>query len=397
MEKEKVTMLAQDVFPKVVELRRLIHQHPELSNKEEKTAALVAKTLRELGIDVQENVGGYGVVGLIKGKGPGKTIGLRADMDALPLQEQTGLPYASGTDGVMHACGHDTHTAILLGAAMIFSRIKDSLNGNIKLIFQPAEEQNPTGGALGMIEAGVLDNPKVDCMLALHVWPQYRTGTIISRNGPLMGASDRLYLTVRGSSAHGSAPQDGVDAIVIASQVISALQTIVSRNVSPVDSAVVSIGTIRGGVRYNVIADEVLLEGTVRTILPPTQDKMPKRIESIATHVAQGMGGSCEVKYVRGYPPLVNDSVVYGSVKQAISDQLGADHFIDVAAPELGGEDFSFFAQKVPSTMLWVGCTPEGIPAEEIAPLHNVKFCPDEASFLTALEALTAAAEALLR
>ena len=380
-----------------MELRHHIHQHPELSNQEEQTAALVAKTLRDMGIEVQEKVGGYGVVGLIRGKGPGKTVGLRADMDALPMHEQTGLPYASKVDGVMHACGHDTHTAILLGAAMIFNEIKDSFNGNIKLIFQPAEEQNPTGGSLGMIEAGVLENPKVDCMLGLHVWPHYETGTIISRDKALMGASDRLYITVKGSSAHGSAPHNGVDAIVIAAQVISALQTIVSRNVSPVDSAVVSIGKIEGGVRYNVIADEVFLEGTVRTITPSTQDKMPERIESIATHVAQGLGGTCEVKYVRGYPPLVNDSGVYKTATEAIAKQIGQENFIEVAAPELGGEDFSFFARKVPATMFWVGCTPKGTPEEDIAPLHNVKFCPDEASFVTALEALVAAADALLQ
>lgn len=397
MEKTQVTMLAQNVFSKVVELRRQIHQNPELSNQEQQTAALVAKTLRDLGIEVQENVGGHGVVGLIRGKGPGKTVGLRADMDALPMHEQTGLPYASKVDGVMHACGHDTHTAILLGAAMIFNELKESFNGNIKLVFQPAEEQNPTGGSLGMIEAGVLENPKVDCMLALHVWPHYSTGTIISRNGALMGASDRLFLRVKGSSAHGSAPHNGVDAIVIATQIISALQTIVSRNVAPVDSAVVTIGTIHGGARYNVIADDVALEGTVRSIDPATQDKMPARIENIASHIAQGMGGQCEVEYVRGYPPLVNDANTYKIATEAIAKQIGADNFIEVPAPEMGGEDFSFFARKVPSTMFWVGCTPKGTLEENIAPLHNVKFCPDEASFLTALEALVSAASALLQ
>ena len=305
---EEIRELAHKYGGRVVEWRRRIHRQPELSRQEERTSALAAEVLSGLGLEVRSRVGGHGVVGLLRGGGgDGRTVALRADMDALPMCEETGLPYASEVDGVMHACGHDTHTAMLLGAACVLSELRDGLRGNVKFIFQPAEELNPTGGAPGMIADGVLEDPHVDALFALHVWPGYETGRIVARAGPQMGASDRIYLTVEGKTAHGSAPHQGVDAIVIAAQVVSGLQTLVSRTVAPLDSAVVTIGTIRGGYRYNVIADRVELEGTVRTLAPDTQGALPGLIERTAQGIARALGGDCKVTYVKGYPPTVND------------------------------------------------------------------------------------------
>ena len=368
-------------YPEMVELREDFHRHPELSQHEERTAALAAEVLSGLGLEVRRGVGGHGVVGLLKGKTGGPTVALRADMDALPMKEETGLPYASENDGVMHACGHDTHTAMLLGAACVLSDMKDELKGNVKFIFQPAEELNPTGGAPGMISDGVLEDPHVDALFALHVWPIYETGHIVMRPGPQMGASDRLFITIKGKSAHGSAPDQGVDAIMIASQVVSGLQSIVSRSVSPLDSAVVTIGTIKGGWRYNVIPDNVEMEGTVRTLREETQSRMPELIERTVRGIAEGLGGSCEVRYVKGYPPMVNDPKLFKLAANAVKNGIGEDALIVAEEPALGAEDFAFFARERPSVMGWLGCSPKGAPAGSVGILHNTRFRPDEACF----------------
>ena len=393
---KKIEELAQKYNSKVVDWRRAIHSHPELSMQEEKTSALVAEALSGLGIEVRKNVGGHGVVGLLKGGKPGKTAGLRADMDALPMQEETGLPFASAVDGVMHACGHDTHTAMLLGAACVLSEMKDDLEGNVKFIFQPAEELNPTGGAPGMIKDGVLENPHVDALFALHVWPGYETGKIITRAGALMGASDRLFLTVSGKSSHGSAPHQGVDAVMIASQIVGGLQTIVSRNVAPLDSAVISIGTIKGGYRYNVVADKVEMEGTVRTLKPATQDMLPELIERTAQGYARALGGDAAIKYVRGYPPTMNAPELFQLVSDMIVESMGEQHFVALENPDLGGEDFSFFARERPALMAWLGCRPAGKAPAEMAVLHNTCFEPDEACFPWGVRFLASSAAAFL-
>jgi amidohydrolase len=395
----KIEERALKIAPKVTEWRRAIHRCPELSEREEKTAALVAEVLAGLGIEVRKNVGGYGVVGLLKGSGGdgGKTVGLRADMDALPMQEETGLPFASTAPGVMHACGHDTHTAMLLGAACVLTELKNDLSGSVKFIFQPAEEMNPTGGAPGMIRDGALENPHVDALFALHVWPGLETGTIASRAGALMGASDRVFVTVSGRTSHGSAPHQGVDAIVIASQIVGGLQTIVSRSVAPLDSAVVSIGTIKGGYRYNVIADLVEMEGTVRTLSPDTQEKMPGRIERAAQGYARALGGDASIRYVRGYPPTLNSPELFQIASEAVAASMGAEHFVNVENPDLGGEDFSFFARERPSLMAWLGCRAAGKSTAETAVLHNTRFDPDEACFPWGVRFLASCATDFLR
>ncbi len=388
----RLKRLIDDVMPKVIEIRRDIHRHPELSGEEERTASRVADILSSLGIEFREGIGGNGVVGAIRGAGgPGRVCALRADMDALPMTEQTNLAYSSETEGVMHACGHDTHTAMLLGAAMVLARMKDDFAGTVKFVFQPAEEANPTGGAPAMIEAGALEDPHVDAMVGLHVWPSLATGEIGIRPGAMMGASDRVFVTVRGRSSHGSEPDRGVDAIAAAGQILSAFQTIVSRNVSPLDAAVLSIGTIRGGYRYNVIADEVVMEGTVRTLSPKVQDMMPERIRQIAGGIATAFGATAEIRYVKGYPPLLNDPTVTATVREALHSVSGA-RVLDVEHPAMGGEDFSFFARVVPSAFLWLGCRPEGVDPATFAPVHNTGFTPDEACFPYGVEALVRSA-----
>ncbi|MBQ7733610.1 MAG: amidohydrolase [Synergistaceae bacterium] len=371
-------MYSEKFLNQVITWRRDIHSHPELSQHEERTSELAAGLLESLGLEVSRNVGGLGVVGLLRCKNASKTIALRADMDALPLDEATGLEYASQTPGVMHACGHDTHTAMLMGAACALSELRESLKGNVKFIFQPAEELNPTGGAPGMIKDGALENPHVDAMLALHVWPLYETGKLIMKPGPQMGASDRLFIRVHGKTAHGSAPDQGVDAIMIAAQVINGLQSIVSRSVSPLDSAVITIGVIKGGYRYNVIPDLVELEGTVRTLRESTQSLMPELITRTAAGIAESLGGSCEVKYVKGYPPLINDSELVKLASKSVCRLFGEDALIIPEQPELGAEDFAFFARQRPALMAWLGCRPPEIDAKDFAKLHNTAFAPDE-------------------
>ena len=378
-------MYADKYMQKVIDWRRDIHAHPELSQHEERTSELVAGVLESLGLEVRRNVGGFGVVGLLRGNGS-RTVGLRADMDALPLKEATGLEYASQTEGVMHACGHDTHTAMLLGTACVLSDMREELSGNVKFIFQPAEELNPTGGAPGMIRDGVLTDPDVNAMFALHVWPAYETGKIAVRPGALMAASDRVYLTVHGKTAHGSRPDQGVDAIVAASHVITGLQGIISRNVSPLDSAVLTIGTIHGGARYNVIPDTVELEGTVRTLNPDVQDRMPELISRVAGGIAEAFGASCEVRYVKGYPPMMNDAELAGLACDSVRARLGDDALIVPDSPDLTAEDFAFFARKVPAVMAWLGCRPHNVSVNDMPMLHNTRFCPDEECFKYGIE-----------
>ncbi|WP_281746080.1 M20 metallopeptidase family protein [Thermanaerovibrio acidaminovorans] len=358
--------------------RRAVHRRPGVGMQVQETASLVADSLERMGLDVTRNVGGAGVVALLRGAADGPFVGLRADMDALEIQEQTDLPYRSEIDGVMHACGHDAHTAMLLGAARILSRLGDRLSGGVKFVFQPAEECAPTGGAPAMIADGVLEDPPVEAMVALHVWPDLPTGKVGVKAGPIMGASDRVNLVIRGRSAHGSSPEKGVDAVVMAAQLITALQTVVSRGVSPLDSAVLTFGTINGGYRYNVLADQVRIDGTLRTLDPQVRDLVVERIKSLSIGVSRGMGGDVEVHYEMGYPVTVNHPGIASVARDSVVDLLGEEGLWEVDRPSLGGEDFSFFASKVPSAFLWLGCRPPGIPPEDFPPLHNPRFNLDE-------------------
>ena len=374
---------------KVIEYRRWFHQHPELSGKEKETAAYIANALREMGLEPQENVGGYGVVALIQGKAPGKCVGLRADFDALPIQETTDLPYASQNPGVMHACGHDAHAAMLLGAAWVLNELRDQFDGCVKLIFQPSEENNTDSGAKKMIADGVLENPKVDAMLGQHVWPHGRAGSVLVRNGAMMAASDRFYIRIYGKKSHGSAPENGVDAIVIAAEVINLLQTIISRSVGPLESAVITIGEVRGGSRYNIIADEVEMVGTCRTLTPEIRDAIPPHIESIVRGVTESMGGAYEFEYLKCYSPTVNDPGMFRLVCNAAEEALGPEALVIPEHAALTAEDFSFFCEKVPSGYFWLGC---GKEHEPFHPLHSGGFSPAEEALPVGMEVLVTAA-----
>ena len=262
----EVKELVAGYWEQICRHRRYFHENPEPSHCEKETAAYISAALREMGLEPIEHVGGYGVIALIRGEGAGKCVALRADFDALEVQEQTGAPFASRKSGFMHACGHDMHAAMLLGAAWVLNELRHTFSGTVKLIFQPAEEDAAASGAKAMIAAGCLTEPPVDAIFAQHIWPSLPTGTIGVRKGSMMGASDRFFITVHGKAGHGGKPDEGIDAIVIAAHIVTALQTIVSRNVSPMGNAVVSVGKIGGGTRYNVIADAVHMEGTCRSV-----------------------------------------------------------------------------------------------------------------------------------
>lgn len=359
----------------IIEKRREIHRYPEVSRKEERTSKLIQQTLEDLNIKT-EKVFKTGVTGII-GKGDiEKTIGLRFDIDALAIEEKTGAPYGSQNPGVMHACGHDGHTAMGLGTARILKEMEDQIRGKVKLIFQPAEEDNPHGGgARYMIEEGVLKGPEVEAVLGMHIWPDLPFGYVGSKVGTIMGASDPFQVKITGKGVHASKPYQGVDSIVIGSQIVNNLQTIVSRNISPFEQAVVTIGVFDGGSSYNIIPEEVTLIGTVRTFNIQVRDKVHAKIKEICKNTAKALGGKAEVDYTFGYPPLVNDQKVVGLAEESIGEVLGQDKFIRVTEPAPIGEDFAFFAREVPSAFLWLGCSKEG---EDTPKLHSPYFNFDE-------------------
>ncbi len=391
----KLQELIHAVEPTVKKHRREIHAHPELGMQEVKTAALVQRELARIGVPYTANVGKMGVVGLINGEKPGPCIALRADMDALPIQETTGLPFASQEPGICHACGHDTHTAMLLGAAEVLWNIRHDLAGSVKLLFQPAEEMNPTGGMPFMIEDGILMNPTVDAAMALHVSSDIPTGSVGYRPGAMSASSNRFFITIKGKAAHGSAPDAGIDAIVTASQVIMGIQTIISRKVKALDSAVLTIGTIKGGDRYNVIAETVSMEGTCRTHNPQVTAMIPLLMEQIIKGICDASGCNYEFRFDSGYPAVVSDEKITTLVKDELVDMLGEERVIYIPTPRMGGEDFAFLAEKVPSTFIRIGCTAEGVTNP--APAHNGAFDPDEDCFVVGVKAYVAAAMSVLR
>ena len=381
------------VADNVIRHRRWLHAHPELSGQEKHTAAYIASALRSMGLTPVEQVGGYGVVAVIQGREGGKCVGLRADFDALSIREQTGLPFASENPGVSHACGHDMHTAMLLGVAEVLQSMKEEFTGSVKLIFQPSEENATASGAKSMIADGVLENPHVDAIFAQHVSPAYPTGSVALNPGPMSASSDRFFITVGGKSSHGSAPETGVDAVVIGAQVITALQSIVSRSVSPLDSVVLTIGKVTAGSRYNIIAEECVMEGTCRTLNPQVQAQLPARMEAIIRGVAEGMGGTCQFQYHKGFIPTMNAPEACTLVQRTATTLLGEEHVIVPEKTAMIGEDFSFFAHEVPGTLYWLGAREPGAP---FYPLHSDHFAPDEAAVTTGMQVMLSSALAYL-
>lgn len=370
MKDEEIRALAQAQQAWMVTMRRRLHRIPEGGFAEYKTQKVIADALEEMGIPYTTER--TWVVGVIEGALPGDTVALRADMDALPLEEPEGLDFRSEHPGMMHACGHDAHMTMVLGAARALAAVRDRLPGKVKLLFQPAEET--VGGAEPMVRAGVMDGVKR--VYGLHVQPYLPVGVIETRAGTLNASTDEVNLTIHGRASHGAYPESGADAIVCAAQVIMSLQTLVSRNVSPLSSAVLSIGVIAGGTAGNVICDKVSLRGTLRTANGEVRAMMKRRIEETACGVAAAMGCTAEVNIVPGYAALVNDDAEAARVMRVGARLLGADCVVNKAAPSMGGEDFSFFCEGVPGAFFHLGCVKkENMPAPL---LHSRGFRLDE-------------------
>jgi len=369
---------AKAIEKDIVDIRRKVHMYPEIGLETPNTSALVAEALSDLGMDVTERVGGHGVVGLLKGEGKsggGRTVALRADMDALPVKEETGKDYASKVPGVMHACGHDAHVAILLGAAKVLSGMRGEFAGNVKLLFQPGEEGG--GGARLMIKDGCLEAPKPDVIFGLHVgtlWPT-KAGEIGVKPGPLMAASDSFEIAVRGKGGHGAAPHLSVDPVVIASQIVVALQTIVSREIDPNAPAVVTIGKIEAGTARNIIPETCTLLGTVRYIDRSLKGFMPARIKEIASGIAHSMRGEAAVEYRNGYPLLVNDPAATEFLAKSGASVIGPDKVIGIQ-PTMGGEDMAYYLERVPGTFFSLGSASTEKATQ--FPNHHPKFDVDE-------------------
>jgi len=377
-EEEKVTVAqrfdglkeeVRDGFAeKIVALRRDIHREPELGFDTTKTAEKVLSALEGLPLDVQTGVAENGIVATLRGADDGPTVGLRADMDALPIHEETGLPFASEVGGKMHACGHDGHTSMLVGAAHALSGMRDRLNGSVKFFFQPAEEGG--GGGKVMVEEGVADD--VNSIFALHLWPGLPFGTAATKAGPIMAAADAFEMTVRGRGGHGAFPHQTVDAIAMAAQIVTALQTLVSREVDPVEPAVVTVGEIGAGSAFNIIPETARLGGTVRTLNADLRRQMPGRIEEIARGVAGGMRGDAELEYRFSYPVTRNDENVARRALGVIEALFGGENTLELPNPSMGGEDFAFFLEKIPGAFIWLGV------GEDVSFLHTPTFAFDE-------------------
>lgn len=371
-----------DIIPEVIRIRREFHAYPELSGKEIETSKRICRYLDKYGIEYKSGYAGNGVVGIIRGAKEGKTVGIRADIDALPICENNDLEYKSINEGVMHACGHDAHTAIMLGSAIILKNMEKELRGNVKFFFQPQEEA--IGGAEPMIKEGCLDNPKTDHAIGLHVMPNIPTGKVELKYGKLNGNTGSVEIIAKGKSGHAAYPETAVDAIVIAAHIITALQTLVSRNISPLNSVVLTFGKIKGGEKNNIIAKEVVLSGTLRTLDTKTRNKAKELIKRIAENVAMGLGGRADVNFQDGYIELINDDYVMKVVEETAIEVVGEENILYKEFPSLGGEDFSYFADRIPSAFFHLGCGNEEL--KTTAPLHSDKFVLDEDCIKTGIE-----------
>jgi amidohydrolase len=395
----QVDTLTRELTPQVVTWRRDFHQHPELGNRETRTAKVIADELRRLGYTVQTGVAHTGVVAVLEGGKPGPTVALRADMDALPVTEQGDLPFKStakapwnGQDvGVMHACGHDNHMAMLLGAATILARVRDQIPGTVKLIFQPAEEGPPAGeqgGAELMVKEGVLDNPKVDAIFGLHVFPM-TAGVIEYRPGPLMASGDAFTIRLTGKQTHGAVPWGGIDPIVVGAQIVMSLQTIVSRSVNITEApAVVTIGAFNGGNRFNIVPETVELLGTVRAFNEEVRQDIHRRIRDIATKTAEAAGAKAEITLGIGYPATINDPALTERMAPTLRRVAGADN-VRLSALTGTAEDFSFFQHQVPGMFFFLGVTPKGVDPKTAPQNHSPLFFADESALPVGVRALT--------
>ncbi|GAA4003429.1 M20 family metallopeptidase [Hymenobacter fastidiosus] len=395
----RIAKLAAQAEPKVIAWRRDLHEHPELGNEETRTAGIVAAHLKSLGLEVQTGVARTGVVGILRGGKPGPVVALRADMDALPVTEANNLPFASKVRttylgqpvGVMHACGHDTHVAMLMGAAEVLSQVKKDLPGTVKFIFQPAEEGSlpgEEGGAKLMVKENVLDNPKVDAVFGVHIQAQTEVGNLRYRPGGEMASSDRFTIKVIGKGAHGAYPWNSVDPVVTAAQIIMGLQTIVSRQVKLIDdAAVVTVGTIHAGVRYNVIPPDVEMSGTIRALNPAVQQEIWASVRRIATNIAESAGATAEVNIEPYVPVTYNNEKLVAQMLPTLRAVAGAAQVSEQKAVT-GAEDFSFYQEKVPGLFLFVGGMSKGTNPATTADHHTAGFLIDESGLTLGVKTL---------
>jgi amidohydrolase len=381
----KIRPEIQSLQPQLVALRRQLHQHPELGFREQMTADLIQKKLQEWGIQHQTGIAKTGIVAILQGKKTSfnlKGLAIRADMDALPIQEENNVTYKSQHDGVMHACGHDGHTAIALMTAYYLSKHRNDFAGTVKIIFQPAEEG--PGGAKPMIAAGVLKNPDVDAIVGLHLWNNLPLGTIGVRSGPLMAAVEKFDLSIQGRGGHGAMPHQTVDALLVGAQIVTALQSIVSRNVDPIDSAVVTIGEFKSGTARNVIADTAQLHGTVRYFNPQLEGFFQQRITAVIQGICEAYGATYKLNYVATYPAVINDQRVTELVRSIAIDLVDTSLGIVPECQTMGGEDMSFFLQEVPGCYFFLG---SANPDQDLAyPHHHPRFDFDETALMVGVE-----------
>ena len=365
----------------MIQLRRVFHQFPELSQHESQTAERICKFLDNIGVPYKKHIADNGIMAWISGE-TGTVVAVRGDMDALPIEERNDVPYCSKVPGKMHACGHDVHITVLLGLAKLLSLYKDKLKGTVKLFFQPAEET--VGGAAGMIKEGVLENPRVDVVLGLHVEPSYDIGQVGIKFGKMYAASDMVDVRIYGKSAHGAHPDEGVDVICIAAEIVTAIQIMIAREVNPLDSAVCTFGSIHGGTVRNQIADSLEMQGIIRTVDPDTRIRMRKRVKEICCLTAKKMGADAEVMFYESYGSLINDDCITQIVKNSAEELLGKEKVIIEETPDLSCEDFSCFAEQRPACYFHLGCYSE--KAGERVDLHNSMFDIDEECIINGIE-----------
>lgn len=361
-----VSSLVDEVLPEVTEIRHLLHQNPELALQEQGTAALIRERLEPTGLLLLPPFLETDVVGILSGSGDGRNVTLRADTDALPLQEESGVPYQSRRDGCMHACGHDGHTAMLIGAARVLSQLTDLIQGSVRFVFQPGEEM--TAGGKDLVAAGALLDPEPDMVFALHAWAGLPVGVLGSRSGPMMAAADFFSLTIKGAGAHGCMPHESIDPIVTGARIVESLQTIVSRSIDPQEAAVVSVCRFSGGTTGNVIPEHVELQGTVRYHIPEVGERIVARLEETIRGICESTGASHELTYDRAYIPMVNDLAAVDIAAGVAREMLGDSFWRDIDRPSMGGEDFAYYTDRYPGALVRLGV------GEDSPPLHNPHF-----------------------
>jgi amidohydrolase len=371
--KEEIRKKSEKLFDWLVEIRRDLHAHPEIGLQEIRTSAKVAEELRALGLEVQTGIGTTGVVGLLRGGSPGRTIAIRADMDALPITEETGLPFASKNKGVMHACGHDGHVAMALGTARVLSELRERLRGNVKFIMQPAEENY--GGARNLVEEGALENPAVDAIIALHIDAHEPPGKLAIKAGPIGASVDVFMVSINGKGGHSSEPQKTVDPIHVAAHTIIALQTMITRALDARDPVVISVCSIQGGTAFNVIPDNVHFGGTVRTLSEEQRREVPKRMEDIVRSAASTWGATADFTYIHGASVTANEPGMTDLLRRTAVDLWGSGGVVEMQKPHMGSEDYCYFLEKVPGAMGMLGAAKTGEPQY---PGHHPKFDFDE-------------------